>query len=77
MNEKMFQKNGNQGALEELQRGKDPCFAFLLDRVLGVLVDDVTGQQMEVSIPQITSLTPVTAQLSPRAVPSGWLCLPQ
>lgn len=66
INKKMFQKSGNQGALEELQRRKDPCFAFLLDRVLGVLVGDVTGQQMEASVPQITPLTPVTAQLSPQ-----------
>lgn len=30
------------GTLAELQRRMDPCFAFLLDGVLGMLVDDVT-----------------------------------
>lgn len=47
------------------------CFASLLARVLGELVEDVTRHQMEVSVPQLTGLAPVTAQLSPQGCTLG------
>ena len=48
----------------------DPCLAFLMDRIVGVLVDEVTGDQMEVSIPHLAPL-PCHCSAVPRGLYSG------